>query len=533
VASLIEQHVDEIWQRGEHTRLRRWLAGLPDELVYAKPHLCILRAWDLFTRGQQDAAEQGLQAAERALEAGTSEPSKTSPPEQDQSPGFDRRMIQGRAAAIRAFLAFYRGDVPAIHRYSRQALEYLPEQDLTWRSAATVALGDAYSFVGEMAAAYRVRLEALEASRAAGNFYMTLIASMKLAVNLRQQGQLQQVVEICQQHLRLANERGLSQTAVAGWLLAIWGEVLAELDDLDGAIHQAEKGTELTERGRDLAMIGWSYLCLVRVLFSRGDLTGAEEIIQRMKNIAQEYTAPPWIMNMMAAWQARIWLAQDKLEAVFQWAGERGLDADGDPTYLHETEYMVLARILIAQGRLDETDRLLQRLLEATESGGRISRVIESLMLQALAFQAGGDTARAMTRLERALALAEPGGFIRTFVDEGPPVARLLYEALTREIAPAYTRRLLASFPTAEPEQASPPSTHAPESDLVEPLSERELEVLQLIAEGLTNPEIASRLFLSVNTVKAHTRNVYGKLGVHSRTQAVAKAQALGVLPSI
>jgi LuxR family maltose regulon positive regulatory protein len=137
-----------------------------------------------------------------------------------------------------------------------------------------------------------------------------------------------------------------------------------------------------------------------------------------------------------------------------------------------------------------------------------------------------------MAALERALALAEPGGFIRIFVDEGPSMARLLHEAPSREIAPDYVRRLLAAFPVAEPEQADPLKREAPKSELLEPLSERELEVLQLIAEGLTNPEIASRLFLALNTVKAHSRNIYGKLGVHSRTQAVARARALGVLAS-
>jgi LuxR family maltose regulon positive regulatory protein len=153
-------------------------------------------------------------------------------------------------------------------------------------------------------------------------------------------------------------------------------------------------------------------------------------------------------------------------------------------------------------------------------------------MLRAAAFQAEGDTAQASTTLERALTLAEPGGFIRVFVDEGPPMARLLYEALNRGIAPDYVRRLLAAFPMAEPEKAEPSRAQTAKPELVEPLSERELEVLQLIAEGLTNPEIAARLFLALNTVKTHSRNIYGKLGVHSRTQAVSRARALGLLPS-
>jgi LuxR family maltose regulon positive regulatory protein len=280
-------------------------------------------------------------------------------------------------------------------------------------------------------------------------------------------------------------------------------------------------------------VIGWSNLCLMRVLFSRGELAGADKIIQKMEHIARKHDIPPFITNPMAAWQARIWLAQDKLEVASQWVQERGLDAERGPTLLHEMEYIVLARILIAQGRLDETARLLQRLLETAERGAHTSRAIELLSLQTLAFQAGGDTTRAMTALEQALTLAEPGGFIRVFVDEGPPMARLLYEAVTRGIAPDYVRRLLSAFPVAEPEQAGPPNTQAPESDLIEPLSERELEVLQLIAEGLTNPEIASRLFLALNTVKAHARNIYGKLGAHNRTQAVARASALGILPSI
>ncbi len=530
-AHLIEKHVDTLWQRGQHAKLRRWLARLPVELVFSKPHLCILQAWDLFASGQQEAAEQSLQAAEKALVTNGDPGTRTSPVELDQTTGLDRMKIQGRVAAIRAFLAFYRGDVEEINHYAHHALEYLPEEDLTWRSTAIVALGDACSFIGELTTAYQVRIEALEASKAAGNIYMTLIAGMKLAITMRELGKLQRVIEICQQQLQLANESGLSQTAVVGWLLAIWGEVLAELNDLDGAAHHAKKGAELTERGRDLGMIGWSNLCLARVFFSRGDMAGAEEIVQKMENIARDSSVPPWISNLMTARQARIWLAEDKLETVSDWVDERGLEADEEPKYLHETEYIVLARFLIAQGRLDEATTHLQRLLEATEAGGRTSRVIEILILQALASQAGGDSVRAMTKVERALTLGEPEGFVRIFVDEGSPMARLLQAALNQGVAPKYIRRILAAFSSDVPVQVDTASSQTDQSKLIEPLSERELEVLQLIAEGLTNQAIASRLFLSRNTVKVHARNINGKLGVHSRTQAVAKARALGILP--
>jgi LuxR family maltose regulon positive regulatory protein len=531
-AHLIDERADAIWQHGEHANLRRWLDELPAELVFSNPQLCILHAWNLLASGQLDAAERSLHAAEKTLDTGADRDTEGSPTERDQLPGTDRTKLRGRAAALQAIFAAYRGDIPGIIRYSRQALEHLPEQDLTWRSTATLGLGDAYSLKGEFEAAYRARLESYELSKAAGNFYHFLIASLKLAVTLRVRGQLQRIARICRQQAQLANESGWAHTAVVGWLLAIWGEVLAELNDLDGAIHQARKGAQLTERGGDVMMLCWSHLCLMRVLLSRGELAAAQEIIQKLERIDRESDLPPLVASPIAAWQARLWLAEDKLEAASQWVEDRGLVPDGEPTLLHEMEYIVYARILVAQRRLEEATRMLQRLLKVTEAGGRTFRAIEILMLQALAFQAGGDTAQAMAALQRSLTLAEPGGFIRIFVDEGPPMAHLLYKAATRGVSPDYARRLLTAFPVAEPGRPDPSKSQASKSELIEPLSERELEVLVLIAEGLTNPEIASRLYISLNTVKVHARNIYGKLGARNRTQAVARARALGVLPS-
>jgi LuxR family maltose regulon positive regulatory protein len=527
-ALLIEEHADATWRRGEHGKLGRWLSQLPVDRVLSRPQLCIFSAWYLFAIGQRDRAERVLRVAEDALGPTTDRAPETPPPGQGRRPGPDSKTLRGRLAAIRALMGTWWGDGSEIIEHARQALEYLPKQD-PWRGPAAIALGDAYDFRGDLQAAYQARREAADICKAAGDIYFCSIAHLKVAITLRAQGRLRETIEICQQQVQLASERGLSQTPVVGCLLAQWGEALAERDDLEGALHRAKRGVELTEGG-DLALLGFSNLCLTRVLASRGDLAAAEHVIQKLETLAQRHDLPPFITDPIAAWRATMWLIQGKLETARHWARERALDTSEGSALEHKVEHVVLARILLAQGALDEAARRLQVLLDAAEAGGRVSEAIELLNLQALALQARGDTVRAMAALERALALAEPGGFIRIFVDEGPPMAHLLYEAVSRGIAPDYAGRLLAAFPVTGPEGSGPPEPQASHSALVEPLSERELQVLQLIAKGLTNPEIASRLFLALNTVKAHTRNIYGKLGVHSRTQAAARARALGIL---
>ena len=242
-------------------------------------------------------------------------------------------------------------------------------------------------------------------------------------------------------------------------------------------------------------------------------------------------------MRPIAALKTRVWVAQGRLAEALGWARERGLSVDDDLSYLREFEHITLARVLMARYKSDRVERsiheamgLLERLLKAAEEGGRMGSVIEILVLQALAHEAQGDIPAALAPLERALTLAEPEGYVRIFVDEGMPMARLLYEALSQGVEPDYIRRLLAAFPVAEPEQTASSPTRGSKSELVEPLSERELEVLQLIAEGLTNQEVASRLYLSLHTVKVHTRNIFTKLAVKNRAQAVARGRALGIL---
>jgi len=545
-ARLIAERADVMWQHGEHARLRRSLLALPEESVFSRPHLCILRAWYLFASGHHVPAERCLQVVKQALEPGrvlsSAEESDSRseiarPDRRYQLSDADRTTLQGRASAVRASMESYRGDVSGIIQHASQALEYLPEQETAWRCLAGIVLADAYGFTGDMKAAFQARQMALQACEAAGHTYYVMLAHLKLAVTAREQGRLERTIELCREQMQLADERGLSHGAAVGWSLAVWGEVLAERGDLDGGLIQVRRGMQLAERGGDLAVLGWTYLCLMRVLFSRGNLAGAEAMVRKVEQAAREFEFPPWIRNQVSAWQARLWLAEEEVQAASKWARKRGLVVAGDPQpplepdYFKLIEFIVVARILIAQERLEQATGLLQQLLEAAEAANRTTRVIEILLLQALALQAGGRMTEAMSRMERALTLSQPEGFVRIYVDEGPPMARLLYEAAARGIASGYARRLLAAFPATETEQPVGSDAQDARDEMIEPLSGRELEVLRLIAEGLTNRQIATRLFLSLHTVKVHARNIYGKLNVHSRTQAVARSQALGLLP--
>jgi LuxR family maltose regulon positive regulatory protein len=535
-ASLMETHADAAWRCGEHAKLRHWLDALSLEAIRAKPRLCVYHTWYLFAGGRQDEAEEALQACEEAMGASPDLTTATPVARRHLLSDLDRQTMRGRAAVIRAFIATYIGDTPAIIHHARRALDCLPEQDLTWRRDAALALGDAHGFRGDLASAYAARLEAAEASQAAGDTIFSLLAHLKVAITLREQGRLQRTIELCQEQLEFASRSGLMRTSVPGGFLAIWGEVLAELGDLEGALDLVTRGIESAERGEESLVTGWGYLCLTRVLYSRRDMAEVIAIARKVDRSARDSQIPPWIAAEVAAWKARSRLAQGKLAVVSRWARQRGLTAAGRPKQVDEFDFFslnafaVLARTLLARERWDEAIWLLSRLLEAAEAGERISKAIEILGLQAVAAQAKGDTSLALAMIENALALAEPEGFVQTFVDEGPPMARLLLEALGRGMAPEYVRRLLAAFPVTEPEPRGPLIAQTQVPGLVEPLSERELEVLQLVAAGLTNPEIASRLFLSVNTVKRHSYNIYGKLGVHSRTQAVARARSLGIL---
>jgi LuxR family maltose regulon positive regulatory protein len=248
------------------------------------------------------------------------------------------------------------------------------------------------------------------------------------------------------------------------------------------------------------------------------------------------YQNPIPDVRSTAALKARVWIEQGRQEEALAWAQERDLSIDDDLSYLREFEHATLARVLIAryinerdEHHIQDAVRLLERLLQAAEDGGRRGSMLEILVLQALAHQAQGDIPSALVSLERALKLAEPEGYVRVFIEEGQPMANLLSVAAARGILPDYTGKLLAFF-EAEAQKSKEKSHLSSDQPLIEPLSERELEVLQLIAQGLSNREICERLFLAMSTVKGHNRRIFGKLEVQRRTEAIARARELGLL---
>jgi LuxR family maltose regulon positive regulatory protein len=517
---LIDGVAETMWMQGEIKKLGDWLNALPGDLLSAKPNLCVFHAIGQYTAGLGDSAELSLQAAERAFDPQAENAS-------DPLANAQRKML-GRVAATRALIAFYKGNITEIVQNANQALEYLPDEDLSWRSSAAVALADAQMLIGDLNEAHRTLIEALEISEAAGNEYRIILVYCRLAIALRQRGQLQQVLDICGEQVQFSDSSSMAYPNATGLLLAIWGETLAEINDLSGALQKATEGLELAERSGNVVSISWSYLCLVRVMYSRGDFAGAEELVKMMKVASQEYAIPPWVESIMTSWQVRIWLTQGDLGHASWWAKQRKLDLEEALTQTNEMEFIALARVLISENQQEEAIGLLQSMLRTEEAMGRTDRVIEILILLALAYQDLENMKQSMSTLSKVLSLAEPEGFFRIFVDEGPPMARLLYEGLTHGIEEDYIRELLVAFPVVDPGEVDP---RGKDGELIEPLSKREIEVLQLIAEGLTSREIAARLYLSPNTVNVHSRNIISKLGVNNRAKAVVKARTLGILP--
>ena len=524
-ADLIELAGPMVEESAQTAAWLKWVGALPDEQIRARPGLTVWYAYALLGAGDLETAEIWLADAERWLE-----PQGRGKAHVDE---VQLRDLLATIAVARAYQAQTLGDMSGSVSHAQRVLELLPEGDHVRREQAIGLMGMTYWASGDLEAADRVFTGYATRLLAAGNI-VDAISTTGVLVDVRPAlGRLREAVDAVTRMLQVVTDRDAPPPPDTADLYRGLGELDLERGDLEAAAEHLRRSKALGEQAE---LPVWRYRWTVaqaRLNEAEGDLEGALSLLDEAQRLCIRTALPD--VRPISALKARIRTAQGRVTEALEWARERGLCVDDDLSYLHEFEHLTLARALMgshesepAAGAVGDAARLLERLLHAAEEGGRMGSVIEILVLQALAQQAQGDTSSALVMLERALRLAEPEGYVRVFVSMGPPMAGLLREAVSRAMAPDAARRVLTAFPSTEPQSTVSSEGPRAAAGLV---SERELEVLRYIAEGLTNREIATRLYLSLYTVKAHARSIYDKLDAHSRTQAVAKARELGVLP--
>jgi LuxR family maltose regulon positive regulatory protein len=503
---------------------------LPDELISIRPVLSTQYAWALLVGGELEAAEVRLRDAERWLDTteDMSELPEHSCAEMVVLDKEEFRFLPVTIATARAYHAQAQGDVSGTAKYAELALKLTSKEDHLRRGKATVLLGVTYWASGDLEAAHRAMADWINSMQKAGDIVISIASTYALADIMIAQGRLHESVRAYKQSVQLALEHDKHvQRVIAHPYLGL-AMLYHEMGDQEAAAQHLLKSRELGEHSM---LPDWPYRwCLAQAQLkeSGGDLEAALELLDEAKRVYVRVIVPD--MRPVEALKARVYVRQGRLQKALAWTQERGLSVDDKLSFLREFEHITLARALIAEYKNNRTERsalqvigLLERLLKAAEDSRRMGSVIEILVMQALAHQAKGDTPPSLASLNRALVLAEPEGYVRIFVDEGPPMAALLREAAKHGTTPNYVNQLRAAFGKAEVRK---PVTQA----LVEPLSKRELEVLRLLRTELNGPEIAYELYVSLNTMRTHTKNIYSKLGVNNRRAAVRRAEELDLL---
>jgi LuxR family transcriptional regulator, maltose regulon positive regulatory protein len=413
-------------------------------------------------------------------------------------------------------------------RHAGRVLDLAAEDDHLLRGSAAGLLGLADWTTGDLEEAHRLYTVCTASLEKAGYISDTIGCAISLADIRIAQGRLREAMTTYERGLLRATEPGAPLLRGAADMHVGMGGLSIERNDLDAARQHLLTSHELGEHaGLEQNAYRWR-VATARLRTAEGDLDGALDLLdEAARQYLSDYLP---IVRPIAALKARIWVAQGRLGEAQGWAREQRLSAGDDLSYLREFEHVTFARVLFARSAQDRADgpvrqavELLERLLQAAEEGSRTGSVIQVLAVLALAHRVSGDIPAALARLERALTLAEPEGYLRLFVDEGPSMAALLEDARKRGIAPTYIREILAAF--GRPEDRTPIK-----QELIEPLSERELDVLRLLDTDLDGPEIARQLVVSLHTVRSHTKNIYAKLGVNNRRAAVGRAVELDLL---
>jgi len=516
-ARLIEQAAEPTVMQGEFATFMGWMEALPEEARHARPRLCQYHIWGLLLAGRPLAEVESHLRDVEAREAG--------------------QAYQGALTALRAVLAVVRGAVPEAIEQAQRARQLLPEDDLYFRRVVIRSLGVALLYRGDVVEAQPLFEEDARISRQAGDITGYLAAIRLWAASLVSRGRLRQAREVLAAAEPLLPQVPGTLQPAAVKLVAVQADLLRECNELEQAARLCERAIAQARAVLDLYGLG-TYVVLARVRRAQGDVDAGMTAIHEALRLAQKYDITDLDDALVYAHRARLFLASGDVEAAAAWSRECGLDAKlqaGElaadlarpslPYYVREIEYTTLARVYLAQGKGEQAIAVLRPLLAVVERLGRTGSAIEILALQALALQAVGQAMPALTALSRALSLAEPEGYVRVFADEGAPMARLLQSAVAQGQCPAYAARLLAALGAPQPGRER--VTHG---GLPEPLTERELEVLRLLAAGLSNREIADELVISVDTVRSHCKSIFGKLSVHKRWEAAHRAQELGLL---
>jgi LuxR family maltose regulon positive regulatory protein len=509
VVQLVEQNGCTLIMRGEVVTLLKWLKAV-ESYSQTHPWLAIQKAWALTVTGHLDQVEQTLQPAERMISS--------------LEPTFEVRVMLGTIAAARAYSANMQGEARLAADFARQALEYLPDNDpfpQSLRSVATAALGDGSWITGNVEEARLAYTEAVRIGQAANNIHMVILANSNLANILMELGRLHQAAGIYSETLQMATRPDGQRSPLADGIYAGLSRVSYEWNHLEVAAQYTHRCIALCRQWENYDLLAVGYVMLARLEHVQGNPEKAQEAMRAAERLAGEYPLSPrqsiWIKSSLA----HLWLAQGDLEPPSHLVQQSGITIADDVPYLREPEYLVLLRVLLAQGDHDAALELSERLLKPAEATHRMGQVIEILVLQALAYQGKKELSQALAALEKALSLAQPEGYVRTFLDEGEPMAKLLYQAKSHRMGIGYAAELLSAMGEASS------TTQPPAQLLIEPLSLRELEVFRLIEAGCSNQQIAAKLVISIPTVKRHISNIYAKLGVESRTQAISHGREL------
>jgi ATP/maltotriose-dependent transcriptional regulator MalT len=532
VVDLIDLPADEMLGIYDLTTVLYWLNALPDDLVRASPNLSMAYAWAFLASSQPGQVEDRLQDVERALglAADGSAESLTSPP--------DLRCVLAKVSSIRANLAFHRSDLPAVLAHCRQALRYLddpiqdelPHEYAVLQGLITFNMALAHEFHGNVRLAAEQFQQSVHFNRRVENRHLIPMATSHLAQVLCVQGKLHQAADTYRRAIRYTTRSGMPPSPLSGIAHVGLGTILYEFNESARAHDSLVRGVELAQKWNHWEALTSGYLGRSRLEAAQGDWENAHQLLRDLRDLLPELQAP-WGQALIDAHQTWLWLRQGNSNAVRIWMQRTDLDADSEIVYLRERELLILARGFIALKMLPQATELLQRLCRAAEQGERTGRLIECLSLLALARQAQHRQQAALPHLQRALALAEPEGYVRLFVDEGQAMKTLLLRIRSSATRLSeYAADLLSAFPRTLPDDTHAQTTSGHRQALIETLSARELELLRCIAAGMTNQGIADTLLVSINTVKSHARHIYGKLGASNRTEAATKARELGLI---